>query len=194
MTVAGSRTADDERDEARRANRGGFAFLLVHGVTWTGAGILSFALATDQAALVYLFQGLVAFPASLLLERMLGFRLVKASDNSVVGLFVLIAMTQGLSLPAAIIVYNLDPLYLPIVFAATNGGHFLPYLWLHRTRAYGLLAVVAALGPFGIVLARDAQTAFHAAGFLVGAVMLATAAYIWWRTGEERTTIDASNR
>lgn len=30
MAVTGTRTADQERDEARRANRGGIAFLLVH--------------------------------------------------------------------------------------------------------------------------------------------------------------------
>ena len=63
---------------------------------------------------------------------------------------------------------NLDPLYLPMTFAATNGGHFLPYMWLHRTRAYAVLAVVCALGPFAILLVAGAQTAFHATGFLVG--------------------------
>jgi hypothetical protein len=173
------RTTDAERDEARSANRGGVAFLLIHGITWTIAGILTFMLAVEEAALVYLFQGLIAFPASLLLERVLGFRFVAAKDNSIVSLFVLIAMTQGLALPASIIVLNLDPLYLPMVFAATNGGHFLPYTWLHRTRAYAVLAVTCALGPFAILVAAGAQTAFHVTGLLVGGVMLLTAAYIW---------------
>jgi hypothetical protein len=179
MTAAMSRTIDDERDEARTANRGGVAFLLVHGVTWLAAALLTFVLSVEQAALVILFQGLVAFPASLLLERLLGFRFIPARDNGVVSLFVLIAMTQGLSLPGSIIVLNLDPIYLPVAFASTNGGHFLPYMWLHRTRAYAVLAVVCALGPFAILLVAGATTAFHATGFLVGGVMLATAAYIW---------------
>jgi hypothetical protein len=179
MTTLMSRTVDDERDEARTANRGGVAFLLVHGITWLAAAILTFVLSIEQAALVVLFQGLIAFPASLLLERLLGFRFIPAKDNAVVSLFVLIAMTQGLSLPGSIIVLNLDPLYLPVAFAATNGGHFLPYMWLHRTRAYAVLAVVCALGPFAVLLVAGAATAFHATGFLVGGVMLAVAASIW---------------
>ena len=181
MTMALGRTIDEERDEARTANRGGVAFLLVHGVTWTAAAILTFALSVEQAALIILFQGVVAFPASLMLERLLGFRFIPAKDNAVVSLFVLIAMTQGLSLPGSIIVLNLDPLYLPVAFAATNGGHFLPYMWLHRTRAYAVLAVACALGPFALLLVAGAQTAFHATGFLVGTIMLAVAAWIWTR-------------
>jgi NaMN:DMB phosphoribosyltransferase len=66
-----------------------------------------------------------------------------------------------------------------VAFAATNGGHFLPYMWLHRTRAYAVLAVVCALGPFAVLLVAGAATAFHATGFLVGGVMLAVAASIW---------------
>ena len=187
MAMVMSRTVDEERDEARLANRGGMAFLLVHGITWTMAGFLTFVLEVEQAALVILFQGLVAFPASLLLERALGFRFIAAKDNAIVSLFVLIAMTQGLSLPASIIVLNLDPLYLPMVFASTNGGHFLPYMWLHRTRAYAVLAVACALGPFAILLVAGAQTAFHATGFLVGGIMLVVAAYVWARSRTNAT-------
>jgi hypothetical protein len=185
--MAGQRSTNQERDEARLANRGGFAFLAVHGVTWTVAGILSYALPLQQAALVYLFQGLVAFPLSLALERALGFRLVRTADNAVVELFVLIALTQGLALPASIIALNLDPRVLPVVFAATNGGHFLPYLWLHRTRAYAVLAVVAALGPFALLLFGGRDFAFHATGFLVGGIMLATAVIVWLRTPARAT-------
>lgn len=187
MTIALARTIDEERDEARFANRGGVAFLLVHGVTWIVAAILTFVLPVEQAALIILFQGVVAFPASLMLERLLGFRFIAARDNEVVTLFVLIAMTQGLSLPASIVVLNLDPLYLPVVFAATNGGHFLPYMWLHRTRAYAVLAVACALGPFAVLLIAGAQTAFHVTGFLVGTVMLAVAAWIWIRRDTDTT-------
>ena len=68
-----ARTTDSERDEALVANRGGLSFLLVHGLTWLIAAALSFALPLKLAALVYLFQGFVALPASLVLERLLGF-------------------------------------------------------------------------------------------------------------------------
>ena len=143
----GARPTDVERQESLIANRGGFSFLFVHGWTWIAAAALSFVLPTKVGALVYLFQGFVAFPASLVLERQLGYRTLSTKENSLVSLFVLIAVAQGLALPASIVVYNLDPLYLPVVFAATNGGHFLAYSWLHRTRAYVFLALVHLVRP-----------------------------------------------
>lgn len=181
---AGARGTDRERDECLAANLGGFSFLFVHGVTWAVAAALTFVLPVKPAALVYLFQGMIAFPASLVLERFLGYRTLSTKDNSLVELFVLIAVAQGLALPASIVVYNVDPLYLPVVFAATNGGHFLPYSWLHRTRAYIALAVVAAFGPFLLLITVGAEATFHLAGFLVGAALLVTAFVV--RAGVER--------
>ena len=173
-----ARTTDGERDESLAANRGGSSFLLVHGLTWTVAAVLSFGLSLEAAALVYLFQGFVAFPASLLLERALGYRTLSTKENSLVSLFVLIAVAQALALPASIVVFALDPRYLPVVFAATNGGHFLPYSWLYRTRAYAILAVVAALGPYALVVTVGPDAAFHLSGFLVGAALLLTGIYV----------------
>jgi hypothetical protein len=177
-TAAGARPTDVERVEARTANGGGFSFLLIHGITWVGAGILSFVLPRDTAALVYLFQGLVAFPASLIVERVLGYRTLSTNENSLVSLFVLVAVAQGFALPASIIVFNLDPRLVPVAFAATNGGHFLPYSWLHGTRAYIGLAIVAALGPSAVLVTAGADAAFHASGFIAGGALLATAAWV----------------
>ncbi len=176
------RTTAEERDESIAANRGGLSFLFVHGLTWILAGCLALVIAPKSAALIYLFQGLVAFPASLGVERALGFRTLSARDNSLVNLFVLIAVAQGLALPASIVAFNLDPLYVPVVFAATSGGHFLPYSWLYRTRAYITLGIVAALGPFALLVVLGPETTFWLAGLLVGTTLLATGAYLAWAT------------
>jgi hypothetical protein len=56
------------------------------------------------------------------------------------------ALVQVVALPAVILVYTLNPAYVPAVFAAIGGGHFLPYAWLHRTRLYIVLGVAIALG------------------------------------------------
>jgi hypothetical protein len=177
-TGPGQRSTDVERSESLLANRGGFSFLFVHGLTWVAAAILSFVLPVKLAALVYLFQGFVALPLSFGLERMLGYRTLSTRENSLVSLFVLIAVAQGLALPASIVVFTLDPLYVPVVFAATNGGHFLPYSWLYRTRAYVFLAVVAAFGPFLLLVVAGAESSFHLSGFLVGVALLITAGYV----------------
>ncbi len=141
------RTTDFERDEARTANRGGFSFLLVHGLTSLVAAVLTFALPVDTAALIFMFQGLVAFPLSLLLERALGYRMV-SRENTLQPLFIQVASIQLLALPAVIVAYSLNPLYTPVAFAAVGGAHFLPYTWLQRTPVYGVLAVVVAVSPY----------------------------------------------
>jgi hypothetical protein len=180
------RTTAQERDESIAANRRGLSFPLVHGITWIVAGCLALPLAPASAALIYLFQGLIAFPASLGLERALGFRTLSARDNSLVNLFVLVAVAQGLALPASILVFNLDPLYVPVVFAATSSGHFLPYAWLYRTRAYIVLGVVAALGPFAVLAVTGPEATFWLTGFVVGIALLVTAAYLAWLTRPSR--------
>ena len=115
-----------ERDEARTANRGGFSFLFVHGLTSLVAAVLTFVLPVGTAALIFMFQGLVAFPPSLLLERALGYRMV-SRENTLQPLFIQVASIQLLALPAVIVAYSLNPLYTPVAFAAVGGAHFLPY-------------------------------------------------------------------
>ena len=177
ITVA-ARTVDEERAECTAANRAGLSFVFVHGLTWTAAALLCFVLPVRLAALVFLLQGFVAFPASLLVERLAGFRTLSGRDNSLVNLFVLIAMSQALALPASIIVFSLDPRYLPVAFAAMNAGHFLAYAWLYRTNSYAALAVTVALGPFALLVATGPDVAFQTSGFVVGGALLATAAYV----------------
>lgn len=185
------RSTEVERDEARAANRGGYSFLLVHGSTWLCVAVSTFILSTKTAALLFMFQGLVAFPAALLLERALGYRTLP-KHNTLQPLFIQVASMQLLALPAVIVVFNLEPIYTPVAFAAVGGAHFLPYSWLQRTPVYGVLAVTVAIGPWALLVAGVTPGAvFHLTGFLVGAAMLAAALAIWRSTapsakGEER--------
>jgi len=166
-----TRSTFDERDAARSANLGGYTFLVVHGVTFALAGLASFILELETAALVYLFQGLVAFPVSLALERAQGFRML-GKENSLTPLFIQVASIQIVALPAVIYVFELDPRLVPAAFAAVAGAHFLPYVWLQRTRIYGALAVFLALVPWGLLLVLDRDDAFHVTGLVVGAALI----------------------
>ena len=171
------RTTDFERDEARTANRGGFSFLLVHGLTSLVAAVLTFVLPVGTAALIFMFQGLVAFPLSLLLERALGYRMV-SRENTLQPLFIQVASIQLLALPAVIVAYSLNPLYTPVAFAAVGGAHFLPYTWLQRTPIYGVLAVVVAVSPW-LLLGLGAAWVFHATGFILGTALLVASVAVW---------------
>ena len=126
------RDLDAARSDATRSSGGGIAFLIAYGTTLLVAGLLAFVLPVAIAALVILFQGGVALPLAFALERRLGFPPM-ADDNPLRALSVQMALVQVVALPSVILVYTLNPAYVPAVFAAIGGGHFLPYAWLHRT-------------------------------------------------------------
>ncbi len=140
---------DAARADATRSSGGGVAFLLAYATTLLVAGLLTFVLPLQTAALVVLFQGGVALPMAFALERFLGFPKMDP-DNPLRSLSIQMAMVQVVALPAVILTYTQNPAYVPTVFAAIGGGHFLPYTWLHRTRLYAVLGVVVSVGSLGL--------------------------------------------
>jgi hypothetical protein len=47
--------------------------------------------------------------------------------------------------PVLLLVYGLQPLWLPFVMAVLFGSHFLPYGWLYRSRGYYFLGIAVPL-------------------------------------------------
>lgn len=187
------RTTLEERDAARFANLGGYVFLVVHALTWLVASVLSYFLELEVAALVYLFQGLLAFPASLVVERWLGYPLL-GRENSLTPLYIQVASVQIVALPAVIYVFDLDPLLVPAAFAAVGGAHFLPYVWLQRTPIYGVLAVFTAFAPWGLIIALGREAAFNIIGFTIGAGFLAAGLGVWAVVGRDRALAGADDK
>jgi hypothetical protein len=175
---------DAAREDATRSSGGGVAYLLAYATTLLVAGLLTFVLPLQTAALVVLLQGGVALPMAFALERLLGFPKM-APENPLRSLSVQMAMVQVVALPAVILTYTQNPAYVPTVFAAIGGGHFLPYTWLHRTWLYAVLGVVVSVGSFGLtaVLGEAAfryVPLFWSACFWIAALAL-------WRTMRHRT-------
>lgn len=146
-----SRDLDAALDEVSRSSAGGAAFLVAFGLTLALTAVASFFLPLKVAAIVLLFQGNVALPIAFWLERRLG-RGVMAKDNPLRPLSVQLAMSQIVALPAVILVYALQPAYVPAALAAVGGAHFLPYTWLQRNRLFAALGVAVSLGAFGLVM------------------------------------------
>ena len=163
--------------EVSISSAGGAPFLIAYGATFLITGILSFVLPEDVAALVAMFQGGVALPAALWLERRLG-RGQMSADNLLRALSRLLAFSQALALPALIVAFNLNPRSIPVILAGLGGVHFLPYAWLHRTRWYTVLGVAVSLGAFGLQLVLGAA-AFHINLLYVGVVYWAIAPAVY---------------
>ena len=177
------RTASEERDEVRLNGRGGSAFLLAFGFTWTVAGVSTLFLSTDTAALVFLFQGAVGTPLAFALEKLLGYP-PASRDNSLTPLSILAAMSQLPILLAAVVVYGLDPVGVPVAMAAIVGGHFLPYAWIHKSNLYVVMGVVVSVAPYALYVLLGGAS-FYLVGFIVGGALLAFALVLRARTEAE---------
>lgn len=173
-------------DEARRTASGtaaqGVAWLVAFGLTLSAAAVLSFFLRLEIAVLVALFQGGVALPLAFALERRIGTGPM-AADHPLRSLSIQLAMVQTVALPAVIMMYMQNPALVPATFAAIGGAHFLPYVWLHRTRIYLFLALAISLGSWAITLAGG-DSAYRFV-MIWWPVCLFTGAALLWRRHRE---------
>lgn len=160
-------------DEVSASAAGGAPFLMAFGTTFVIAALLAFVLPRPVAAMVAMFQGAAALPAALWLERRLGWRRMTA-DNPLHALSAQLAMSQNLALPAWIVAYSLNPGAVPVVMAATGAAHFLPYAWLHRNRAYAVVAVALSLGAFGLQLSLGPAAFAYILLFVAAVYWIAT--------------------
>lgn len=160
-------------DEVSASSAGGAPFLIAYGATFLITGLLSYFLDDQTIALLAMFQGIVALPLAFWMERRLGWGRM-ASDNPLRPLSVTLALSQALALPALIVAFNINPRSIPVILAGLAGMHFLPYMWLHRTRLYAWLAVFLSIGAFIL------QLIFGPAAFNI--ILLYVGVLYWFAT------------
>ncbi len=161
---------DAIRQQAILSSLAGFPFLLVFAFVWITAGSLSYLVPVDVAPCIYVFLGIPAMPIAIILERRLGY--VRAADpDQLLPLVLQILFVQVVAFPAILLVWDASPHYVPVAFAAVVGAHFLPFQWIYRTRLYGILGVVVAVGPF-VLAVLFGEGAMHYTGFFVGAALM----------------------
>jgi uncharacterized membrane protein HdeD (DUF308 family) len=95
-------------DEVSAGSAGGAPFLICYGVTFLVTGILSFFLPRETTALIAMFQGAIALPAALWLERRMGKSRMSAG-NPLRSFSGLLAFSQSLAIPFLIVVYSTNP-------------------------------------------------------------------------------------
>ena len=64
---------DAIRQHAILASLAGFPFLLVFGIVWITAGVLSYLVPRDVAPWIYLMLGMPATPVAMAIERRAGY-------------------------------------------------------------------------------------------------------------------------
>jgi hypothetical protein len=180
---------DAAREHAILSSLAGFPFLLVFGLVWIAAAVLSHWVPREIAPWVYLMLGMPAMPVAMTIERRMGY--VRPPDpDPLLPLTLQILFVQIVAFPAILLVWDAAPAYVPVAFAAVVGAHFLPFQWVYRTRLYGILGVVVAVGPFAIAVLLG-ERAMHDTGFFVGTALLVGA---WFARSHAKATWLASGR
>jgi uncharacterized protein DUF7010 len=164
---------DAIRQHAILASLAGFPFLLVFGIVWITAGVLSYLVPREVAPWIYLMLGMPATPVAMAIERRSGY-LPSADPDPLVPLVLQVFFVQIVAFPAILLVWDQTPEYVPVAFAAVVGAHFLPFDWIYQTTLYRILGIVVSVAPF-VVLIFVRERALHYTGFVVGAALLAGA-------------------
>ncbi|HET9369722.1 MAG TPA: hypothetical protein VFO19_05720 [Vicinamibacterales bacterium] len=149
MTHAEILNLDVARDDIAASSAGGAPFLICFGVTLFATAIASFFITREPAAIIVMFQGNAALPAAFWLERKMAMRPM-TPGNPLASLSVHLAMSQIVAFPIVIATYSYATSAVPLAMASIAGAHFVPYAWLHRTRAYIVLGIVVAGGAMAL--------------------------------------------
>ena len=156
MTHAAILDLDVARDDIAASSAGGAPFLICFGVTIFLSAIASLFVAREPAALIVMFQGNAALPAAFWLERRLALRSM-TPGNPLASLSIQLAMSQIVAFPIVIATYSFAVGAVPLAMASIAGAHFLPYAWVHRTRAYILLGVAVSGGAMALQILRGGR-------------------------------------
>jgi hypothetical protein len=85
--------------------------------------------------LIWIFGLGVIFPFGILLSKFFKVNIFVV-DNPVATLGGIVAAPQAFFIPVFIIVYMHIPEYLPFTIGLLGGSHFLPYMWIYKSKAY----------------------------------------------------------
>jgi hypothetical protein len=122
---------------------------------WLGVAWLTRHYPIPRAVFYSFFLTGPVFPVGVLLTRLAGGDLFSKSPG-LTPLGILLAALQAFFWPIIALVYALSPEWTPWAMAILFGSHFLPYAWLHRSRAYAFLSASVAISLTALALATRA--------------------------------------
>jgi hypothetical protein len=115
--------------------RKGYPLLLSGAMIFLVFTFLPLFIPRETVYLIWIFGLGAIFPFGILLSKILKIELF-ATDNPLANLGGIVAAPQAFYIPVFIIVYMHIPEYLPFTIGLLAGSHFLPYMWIYKSKAY----------------------------------------------------------
>lgn len=127
----------------------GYPILLSGAIVFFIFTFLPLFLPMKTIYLIWIFGLGAIFPFGILLSKLLGVNIL-STDNSLGVLGGIVAAPQAFFIPVFILVYMHIPEYLPYTIGLLGGSHFLPYMWIYKSKAYLFVTLSVCLSSFVI--------------------------------------------
>ena len=113
----------------------GYPILLSGAIVFLIYTVLHFIFPIKAVYLIWIFGLSVIFPVGILIGKIVGVNLL-SNANPLGTLGGIVAAPQAFYIPVFIIVYMHIPEYIPFTVGLLAGSHFLPYMWIYKSKAY----------------------------------------------------------
>jgi formate/nitrite transporter FocA (FNT family) len=130
---------DAERRRVSTTSQRGIGMPAAGMLFWLGVAWLTRHFPIPRAVFYSFFLTGPVFPVGVALTKLAGGNLFSKSAG-LTSLGLLLAALQMFFWPIIGLVFVLSPAWTPWAMAILFGSHFLPYAWLHRSRAYAFLS------------------------------------------------------
>jgi len=157
----------DAQRDMRDAYYGGWTGALVSGLVWVSAGLTALYGTQMTALIVFLIGGMMIFPISTVLDKLLGRSGKHAKGNPLGQLALESTVMMLLGILIALAVYTKEPLWFFPVMLLIIAGRYLTFATIYGMKLYWVLA--AALAGAGYLIFSQGL-AFYLGGLLGGAI------------------------
>ncbi|MEX3621030.1 DUF7010 family protein [Viridibacillus arvi] len=130
-----SKTLDELQKEIIFEAKKGFPILLSGAIVFLIFTLMPLVFPIEAVRLIWIFGLGAIFPIGILISKILGVNL-HTTNNHLGTLGGIVAAPQAFYIPVYIIVYMKIPEYLPFTIGLLAGSHFLPYMWIYKSKAY----------------------------------------------------------
>ena len=140
-------TIDELRNELIVDGQKGYPFFLSGAVYWIVMGFIGFIYESpQQLALFYLIGSCSIFPLAIALSKILKVNILSTNPLGVLG--GIIGGIQAFYIPVWVVIYIEQFELIPMSIGILGASHFLPYLWIYRSKTYAVLTITMALISF----------------------------------------------
>ena len=140
-------TIDELRNELIVDGQKGYPFFLSGALYWIVMGFLGFIFeSSQQLALFYLIGTFSIFPLAIALSKILKVNILSKNPLGVLG--GIIGGIQAFYIPVWVVIYIEQFELIPMSIGILGASHFLPYLWIYRSKTYAVLTIVMTLISF----------------------------------------------